>query len=234
MPILASLFKQLLPPESTKPTAETTAPASSGDAYSSLSQPQTTASARAAPKTALEATLKPQQRDSSLFGPRSLKQLGLFFVGAGFMALSTTLTRRAIVRRKLAAELKFYSPSGTGMTTLTGGGANAEAAAAAATKEDAPHGSFMAVEALNLATLNVLSFFMMMAGGFSWALDVSSVDDIRALAQRYTREPGVGGGAKTDEEAERELEEWVAKILKRSDGSLIGGGKKGDGENKEK
>ncbi|CAK7233256.1 hypothetical protein SCUCBS95973_008533 [Sporothrix curviconia] len=234
MPILASLFKQLLPPDATKPTTEAPAPATPGDGPSSLSQPQTSAPARAAPQNALEARLQPQQRDSSLFGARSMKQLGLFFVGAGFLALSTTLTRRAVVRRKLAAELKFYSPSGTGMTTLTGGSASAESAAASATKEEAPSGGFMAVEALNLATLNVVSFFMMMAGGFSWALDVSSMDDLRAYAHRYTREPGAGGGAKTDEEAEREVEEWVAKILKKSDGTLIGGSKKSGGESASK
>ena len=116
------------------------------------------------------------------------------------------------------------------MTRLTGSGASAESAAALATKEDAPHGSFLAIEALNLATLNVLSFFMMMTGGFSWALDLSSVDDLRALAQRYTRASGTGDGAKIDEEAEREVEEWVSKMLKKSDGTLIGGIKKEDVE----
>ncbi|CAK7226693.1 hypothetical protein SBRCBS47491_006316 [Sporothrix bragantina] len=241
MPILASLFKQLLPPDSTKPASETPAPTASGDAYSAAStvpqQPQTSATPPTppgAPRNAVETTLQPQERDSSLFGARSMKQLGLFFAGAGFLALSTTLTRRAVVRRKLAAELKFYSPSGTGMTTLTGSSASAESAAASATREEAPQGSFMAIEALNLATLNVLSFFLMMTGGFSWALDLSSVDDLRALAQRYTRTPGASGYAKTDEEAEREMEEWVAKILKRPDGTLIGGSKKSDSESANK
>ncbi|CAK7264830.1 hypothetical protein SEPCBS57363_001279 [Sporothrix epigloea] len=231
MPIIASLFKQLLPPDSnsTKP-ADTSATASSKDAQTVSSQSQTSTPNRLITRTASIIAPQPQQRDSSLFGARSLKQLGLFFVGAGFFALSTSLTRRAVVRRKLAAELKFYSPSGTGMTTLSGSRASAESAAARATKEDAPHGSFLAIEALSLATLNVVTFFLMMTGGFSWALDLSSVDDLRALAQRYTRVPGTGDGAKIDEEAEREVAEWVSKMLKKSDGSLMGGSKKEDVE----
>lgn len=170
----------------------------------------------------------PPPHDSSIFSSRSLKQLGLFFAGATFLALSTTLTRRSVARKQLAAQLKFYSPSSTGQTSLSGG-ASAEAAAASATKEEAPHGSFMAVEALNLATLNVISFFVMLTGGVSWSLDLSSMDDLRALARRYTRGQGMDGstgGGLTDEEAEREVEEWVAKILKKSDGSLMGGSKK--------
>ncbi|CAK7271525.1 hypothetical protein SEPCBS119000_004651 [Sporothrix epigloea] len=229
MPILASLFKQLLPPDSSKPAEPSVQPPPK-DAQRSSPELRPLASTRLIPKNAPETTQRFQQRDSSLFGTRSLKQLGLFFVGAGFLALSTSLTRRAVVRRKLAAELKFYSPSGTGLTRLSGGRASAETAAATSTKEDAPHGSFLAVEALGLATLNVLSFFVMMTGGFAWALDLSSADDLRALAQRYTRVPGVGDGAKMDEEAERDVEEWVAKILRKPDGSLIGGSGQGEAE----
>ncbi len=172
---------------------------------------------------------------SSSSTTRSIKQLGLFFAGAGFLVLSTTLTRRSVARKQLAAQLKFYSPSGTGTLNLgeraaaaegaaaTGSGSSAsEAAAAQATREDAPHGSFLAAEALNLATLNVVSFFMMITGGVAWALDLSSVGDLRTRVQQYTRGPALDGSTGTtrltDEEADREVEEWAARILNRRKG----------------
>ncbi|OAA62433.1 hypothetical protein SPI_03973 [Niveomyces insectorum RCEF 264] len=108
--------------------------------------------------------------------------------------------------------------------------AAAEAAAATAAKEEAPHGSLMAVEALNLATLNVVSFFVMLTGGVSWALDLSSLDDVRRRAQFYMRGTpldGSGGPSKpgmSDEEAEREVEEWMARVLARKDVRLLGSG----------
>lgn len=73
--------------------------------------------------------------------------------------------------------------------------------------------SLIALEALNLATLNTIGFGIMMTGGVSWAFDVSSIDELRKLARRHI---GPEGG-KTDEDAEREIEEWVAKILSRRD-----------------
>ena len=76
----------------------------------------------------------------------------------------------------------------------------------------------IALEALNLATLNVVSFAVMAAGGLSWAFDVSSVEDLRGMARRHI----TGQGGKTDEAAEREIEEWAARVL-------LGKGKTEDG-----
>ncbi|KAL1892882.1 hypothetical protein Sste5346_006775 [Sporothrix stenoceras] len=255
MPIIASLFRKLLPPDSQPADGATTTTAAPSAATAAVSSPPATHFPPAEQKQSISAAVATLQRsqaqqqqqqqqqlqqgprDSSIFSSRSLKQLGLFLAGASFLALSTTLTRRAVVRRQLAAQLKFYSPSSTGQTSLSGG-ASAEAAAASATKEEAPHGSFIALEALNLATLNVVSFFIMLTGGVAWSLDISNMDDLRALAQRYTRgqtlDGSPAGGGMTDEEAEREVEEWVAKVLKKSDGTLIGGSKKASGEDAKK
>ncbi len=141
-------------------------------------------------------TLTPRSRPS-IFSQRSLKQLGLFFGGASFLALSTLITRRAVGRKLVAAFPKFYQPSHR----------------PTAAKSENTEGPFMAVEALNLATLNVLSFFVMLTGGAAWAFDISSLDDLRGMARRH-----IGPrGPQTDEAAEREVEEWVAKVLSRKE-----------------
>jgi hypothetical protein len=86
--------------------------------------------------------------------------------------------------------------------------ANAQAADAKA------GGPLMAIEALNLATLNVIGFAIMMVGGLSYAFDISTMDELRVKARAVI---GGAAGGRTDEEAEREVEEWVARVLARKD-----------------
>jgi hypothetical protein len=174
-------------------------------------------------------TIPTQAQARDVLDPRSLKQLGFFFAGASFFALSTLITRRAVTRRHAATVPKFYSRSNqTAITSALeaggqGGAAGAASsqatAAAAAEGMAAGAGPLMAVEALNLATLNVLSFAVMLTGGVSWAFDVSSLDDLRAYARRHIGPPG----GRTEEEAEREVEEWMARVLARK-GASGGGG----------
>ncbi|KAH8882708.1 hypothetical protein GQ53DRAFT_624151, partial [Thozetella sp. PMI_491] len=129
-----------------------------------------------------------------LFSQRSLKQLGFFFAGAGFLSTSILLSRRAAIRHHAGAQLKYYIPN---YRSLKKGDQ---------TEQRDP---MVAVEALNLATLNVLGFAIMAAGGASWAFDISTLDELRAKARRTL----YGPGAATDEEAEKEVAEWVAKTL---------------------
>ncbi|KAI1348034.1 hypothetical protein F5Y01DRAFT_227107 [Xylaria sp. FL0043] len=131
----------------------------------------------------------------SVLSQRSLKQLGLFFAGAGFLSLATLITRRSVARKTMATVPKFYTQSNRPVSTL------------------GSDSSLIALEALNLATLNVLGFAIMMTGGVSWAFDISSIDDLRSMARKHI---GPSGG-RTDEEAEREVEEWVAKVLLRKE-----------------
>ncbi|KAM0322709.1 hypothetical protein ACHAQA_009300 [Verticillium albo-atrum] len=130
--------------------------------------------------------------DNGPFSSRGLKQLGLFFAGAGFLVCSTLITKRAVTRKQLAAFPKFYQPSH-----------------AAAGKQENPEGSLIALEALNLATINVFSFAVMATGGVAWAFDISSVSDLRDKARATIR----GEAGKTDEAAEREFEEWATRVL---------------------
>lgn len=69
-----------------------------------------------------------------------------------------------------------------------------------------------AFEALNLATVNVTSFAMMMAGGLLWALDISSMEELR---QKVRGGMGVDGSGRSEREAEEEWEEWLAVTLAR-------------------
>ncbi|KAI0883824.1 uncharacterized protein GGS22DRAFT_26406 [Annulohypoxylon maeteangense] len=147
------------------------------------------------PSQSTENTIQPFQPRPPIFSERSLKQLGLFFGGAGFMFLSTLITRRSVTRKYMATVPKFYNQS------------NRPAIKAPS------DGSLIALEALNLATLNVMGFGIMTTGGLAWAFDVSSVDDLRAMARRSY---GIRGG-QTDEEAEREIEEWIASVLGRKE-----------------
>lgn len=144
---------------------------------------------------------QPTQTDSpvdptSVFSQRSMKQLGIFFAGAGFLALSTVVTRRSVARKQIAAFPKFYQPSNQ--------------PAAKAEGADSP---LVALEALNLATLNVMSFFLMLGGGAAWSMDISSIDDLRKMVRRHIGPPG----GQTDEALEQEVEEWVATVLRRKE-----------------
>ncbi|KAI2472330.1 hypothetical protein F4781DRAFT_428581 [Annulohypoxylon bovei var. microspora] len=143
------------------------------------------------PPQPIENAINSPQPRPSIFSERSLNQLGLFFGGAGFMFLSTFITRRSVARKVMVTVPKFFNQSNRPASKI---------------QSDS---SLIALEALNLATLNVMGFGIMTTGGLAWAFDVSSVDDLRKMARR-----GYGHhGGQTDEEAEREIEEWIAGVL---------------------
>ncbi|TPX13970.1 uncharacterized protein E0L32_005670 [Thyridium curvatum] len=155
---------------------------------------------------------------SSLFSTRTLKQLGVFFVGAGFLTWSTLLARRAVRRRTAAAYPKLFDESYLRPD--------------AAPRRD-PDGPLIALEALNLATLSVLSWGIMMTGGLAFAFDVSSAEEMRARARAQLLGMGPDGDGsgkapQTEEEAEREVQEFLAKVYFRrkddDDGEGAGAG----------
>ncbi|MCJ1407352.1 hypothetical protein MMC19_001423 [Ptychographa xylographoides] len=130
---------------------------------------------------------------SSLTSPRSLRQLSLFAAGASFLTLSTLITRRSLRRRRLAIYPTFYHPSN-------------------APPKQQVSGALEALEALNIATINVLSFGLMMVGGVLWAFDISSLADV----QRKVRGGlGVDGSGRGTTQVEEEWEEWLAGVLER-------------------
>ncbi|KAJ5306365.1 hypothetical protein PENANT_c017G02506 [Penicillium antarcticum] len=123
---------------------------------------------------------------------RENTNLKLLFGGMTFFALSVLVTRRAFNKKRIACIPPFYTSS----------------------IYHQPHSNSAmdAFEALNLATLNVLSFGMMAGGAAGYALNINSLDDMR----RFVR-AGLQGGSdtpvKSDEELEAEVTEWVSKVL---------------------
>lgn len=130
-----------------------------------------------------------------IFSQRSLSQLGLFAAGAGFLTLSTFITRRAIARKHFSAIPLFFEQSNRPSSKL---GAD---------------GGLVAVEALGLATLNTIGFGILATGGCSWAFDISDVEELRQAARKHTR-AGLGD---SDEAAEQEIAQYFNDILAGKD-----------------
>jgi len=154
-------------------------------------QPATMAESQ--PTTAAKSSTAPKSQ-SAFFSQRSRRQLGLFFAGASFFALSSIITRRSLVRRYKASIPKFYQQSNR---------PNVEV-----------NGAMEAFEALNIATINVLSVSMMVTGGLLWCFDISSLNDMR---RKIRGGLGVDGSERSEQNAEEEMEEWLATVLARKD-----------------
>jgi len=194
MPILATLLRSLTG------APDASAHKATADGESNVPAPQQQQQ-RGAPQPAAPGLELEPRPYTPILSRRSFRQLGLYFGGASFMAFSILISRRAAIRHQLRARLRYFTPNPVMAAVGKKGG---EQAAAESGKEP-----LMALEALNLATINVTSFAIMLAGGVSWALDVSSMDDLRWWARRSM----AGAHGHLDEESERELAEWVTKTL---------------------
>lgn len=150
--------------------------------------------------TAQTQIYQPQHSPEEQFR-RSVKQLGLFAAGAGFLTLSTLITRRAVARRMVESAPKMFQPSHHGPVIPPRG------------QKDKGDDAFVAVEALGLATLNVFSFGVMMTGGFMWAFDISNIEDLR----RKARASLYGVDGVVDSAAEQQVEEWIAEVLSKKE-----------------
>ncbi|MCJ1462087.1 hypothetical protein MMC07_000687 [Pseudocyphellaria aurata] len=136
----------------------------------------------------------PLDSSQSIFGPRSRKQLSIFFGGAAFFGIATLITRRALVRRYKASIPRYFQQSNRPSREFNGG--------------------MEAFEALNIATINVASIAMMLTGGLLWAFDISSIDEARF---RIRSRLGIDGSERGVAEAEEEFEEWLATTLARKE-----------------
>lgn len=126
-------------------------------------------------------------------GRRQLRQLGLFFAGASFMAASVAVARRSVLRRRLESLPAFHTSNRL------------------VPKPDASDRQTLALHALGLATLNVLSFGVLLVGGISWAFDLYSVDELRRRTQAITRR-SVHVSPEEEREAEEMLRSWLARF----------------------
>lgn len=154
---------------------------------------------------------------------RTRRQAGLFFGGAAFVVFSTLVTRRSLARRNntiVNAVANAAKTTGAGATPGKVGGANPAAPEAAKAEAEAAlnslnnSGPVLALEALTVATLNVFSWAIMATGGVLWYFDIASMDDMKRAIRGGL---GVDGTGRTEEEAEEEMEEWLATVLSRKD-----------------
>ena len=118
--------------------------------------------------------------------------------GTAFFAFSLLITRRAFVRRRLAANPAFYT----------------NAPHHHAQQSAKVNGPLEAVEALSIATVNVLSLGMMATGGTLWYLGINSMADARKTLRGGL---GVDGTGRSEQQAEEEFEEWMATVLSRKE-----------------
>ncbi|KAA8912905.1 hypothetical protein FN846DRAFT_887001 [Sphaerosporella brunnea] len=142
------------------------------------------------PKDAVPAVAEPRDETK-----RFLKQLALPVIGGAFLLLSMRLTRRSTVRRQLAMIPPYYHPNNQPPV-------------------NPPSGALDAVEALQLATLNVFSVAMLLVGGGAFALDVSNVEDLR---ERFRASDKGDEWEAQKRAAEEEFEEWLVTILARKE-----------------
>ena len=69
----------------------------------------------------------------------------------------------------------------------------------------------MALEALSLATINVLSWGMVALGAGLWRWDVRSTDEMRRIIRgSMGMDPRM-----SDKQAEEDMEEWMVSVLAR-------------------
>ena len=145
---------------------------------------------------------------------RSRRQLSLFFAGATFFALSSVITRRSLIRRRKAGIPAFYHPNPNTYLQLR--------------SHNEVNGAVEAFEALNIASVNVVSLSFMLTGGLLWAMDISSLEDLRRrvrglglLVDEHGREISDQTHGLHDaqriKDADEELEEWIATILARKE-----------------
>ncbi|KKK21991.1 hypothetical protein ARAM_005067 [Aspergillus rambellii] len=142
------------------------------------------------------------QDPPKLWTPQTNRKL--FFGGLLFFSLSVLATRRALRRRHQACVPPFYTSSLYHKPKVNGAGE--------------------ALEALNLATLNVVSFGMMGGGGVLWAMDINGLEDMRAYVRKGMLSSEEAGEPLTesDKELEKEVEDWIRKYLgKRVEGDKL-------------
>ncbi|KAK1144745.1 hypothetical protein N8T08_004756 [Aspergillus melleus] len=116
----------------------------------------------------------------------------LLLGGLAFFTFSLITTRRALNKRFLAQIPPFYTSSVLHRPNVNGG--------------------MEAFEALNLATLNVISFGMVGSGAAMVALDINRLEDMQRFVRRGFNVDG-GEVTKTDQELEEEVAEWVGSVL---------------------
>ena len=130
--------------------------------------------------------------------PRQNRNVVILGAGCAFFAFSLLISRRSFARKRLASNPAFYT--------------NAPAHHQHQAKNVS--GPMEALEALNIATINVLSLAMLSTGGAMWYFDINSMDDAR---RKLRGGLGVDGSGRSEADAEEDFEEWMASTLSRKE-----------------
>lgn len=126
---------------------------------------------------------------------RSQQQFSLFLAGAALVGVTTLITRRATARK-----INAVRPAGLFSQS---------------NKLPEVNGAMDAAEAFALATVNVCSFGLMIGGGVLWALDISTLEDLRGKVRKGMPVEGEG---RTEQESEEDVEEWMSIVMARMSG----------------
>jgi hypothetical protein len=127
---------------------------------------------------------------------RHVRQLGLFMAGAGFLAASVAITRRSVIRMRADTFPSFYA-SNRNPTIV-----------------NSSDRGLIAVRALGLATLNVVSFGIMLVGGISWGFDLVSLSELRQRTRLALSRP-TGLSAEDEKQAEEQMEKMMDDLMSR-------------------
>ena len=130
--------------------------------------------------------------------PKIPHNVVITLAGASFFAFSLLITRRSFARKRLAN----LSPARDNISAAPVG------------PEPQVSGALEGLEALNIATVNVLSLAMLSGGAALWYFDINSMDDAR---RRVRGGLGVDGTGRDEQTAEEDFEEWMATVLARRD-----------------
>lgn len=147
------------------------------------------------------ATMSQPHKDTTQDRPtssalRHAKQFGLFMAGAGFLAASVAVTRRAVLRQRAGMLPAFYISN------------------RAPIKVTHSDRQLLAAHALGLASLNVMSFGIMLVGGISWGFDISSIEELRRRTKTALDRPS-GYSPEEEKEAEEEMEKAMEGLMAR-------------------
>ncbi|KAK2812673.1 hypothetical protein FQN49_008353 [Arthroderma sp. PD_2] len=140
------------------------------------------------PQSASASTTSPSTKAASSL-PTSTK---LLIGGSAFFILSTFITRRSLNRRRLASIPQFYTTASHHKPNIS-----------------AP---LEALEALNLATLNVVAVAILGVGAGMKAVGFETLDELRRIVRGGL---GADGTGRSEQQVEEDMEEWVVSVLNR-------------------
>ncbi|KLJ13853.1 hypothetical protein EMPG_11235 [Blastomyces silverae] len=151
---------------------------------STASQPNETTQSQS--QTPQAETLQPSKKSRI---PNSTK---LLVGGTAFLILSSLITRRALLRKRISSLPPTYT--------------------SAPFHQPPVNGALEALEALNIATINVASVAMMGVGVGMYAFDINTMEDLRRKVRGGL---GIDGTGRSEQDVEEELEEWVVTVMNR-------------------